>query len=182
MSFAAEKQSAEFKQIQGGWERKYTNVLFFDEEKQQKSVIAVKEKLFKEFKLSFRYTNDVVVAVQAALCKKLPEFAGKLVPHEYIFFYGTSRANCTKWHTDSEEHDQMVLELTTLTLLSQGTTSMCIAGCKETELKEPFDTVVFDPELYHRSGLTYPHVMKLSIHWTLRSGTCLLYTSPSPRD
>ena len=48
---------------------------------------------------------------------------------------------------------------------------MCIAGCKETELKVPFDTVVFDPELYHRSGLTYPHVMKLSIHWTLRSGT-----------
>ena len=50
---------------------------------------------------------------------------------------------------------------------------MCIAGCKETELKVPFDTVVFDPELYHRSGLTYPHVMKLSIHWTLRSGTGL---------
>ena len=30
---------------------------------------------------------------------------------------------------------------------------------------------MFDPELYHRSGLTYPHVMKLSIHWMLRSGT-----------
>ena len=37
-------------------ERKYTNVLFFDEEKQQQSVIAVKEKLFKEFKLSFRWS------------------------------------------------------------------------------------------------------------------------------
>ena len=55
LSFAAEKQSAEFKQIKGGWERKYTNVLLFDERQQQKSVIAVKEKLFKEFKLSFRY-------------------------------------------------------------------------------------------------------------------------------
>ena len=46
---------------------------------------------------------------------------------------------------------------------------MCIAGCEETELKEPFDTAVFDPMLYHRSGLTYPHVVKLSVHWKLRS-------------
>ena len=46
---------------------------------------------------------------------------------------------------------------------------MCIAGCKETELKEPFDTAVFDPMLYHRSGTTFPHVVKLSIHWKLRS-------------
>ena len=95
----------------------------------------------------------------------------QLQPAELTFFLGVSGSSCTKWHTDSEEHDKMVLELTTLTLLSKGTTSMCIAGCKETELKVPFDTVVFDPELYHRSGLTYPHVMKLSIHWTLRSGT-----------
>ena len=72
------------------------------------------------------------------------------------------------WHTDSEEHE-VELELTTLTLLGKGTTSMCIAGCKETELKEPFDTAVFDPMLYHRSGLTYPHVVKLSVHWKLRS-------------
>ena len=28
---------------------------------------------------------------------------------------------------------------------------------------------VFDPMLLHRSGLTYPHVVKLSIHWKLRS-------------
>ena len=46
---------------------------------------------------------------------------------------------------------------------------MCIAGCEETELKEPFDTAVFDPMLYHRSGLTHPHVVKLSVHWKLRS-------------
>ena len=169
LSFAAEKQSAEFKQIKGGWERKYTNVLFFDEEKQQKSVIAVKEKLFKEFKLSFRYTNDVVVAVQAALCKKLPEFAGKLVPHEYTFFYGTSRANCTKWHTDSDEHKGVVLVLTSLTLLTRADTSMNIATKSETWIKEPFETVVFDPDLYHRSGATSFAVLKLSIHWKLRS-------------
>ena len=89
-------------------------------------------------------------------------------PVELTFFLGVSAASCTMWHTDSEEHE-VELELTTLTLLGKGTTSMCIAGCEETELKEPFDTAVFDPMLYHRSGLTYPHVVKLSVHWKLRS-------------
>ena len=111
-------------------------------------------------------------AVHAAIQANIPKYKDvQLQPAELTFFLGVSGSSCTLWHTDSEEHDKMVLELTTLTLLSKGTTSMCIAGCKETELKVPFDTVVFDPELYHRSGLTYPHVMKLSIHWTLRSGT-----------
>ena len=173
LSFAAEKQSAEFKKIKGGWERRYTNVLVFDERQQQKSVIAVKETLFREFKLSFRYTNDVVVAVQAALCEKLPGFAGKLVPHEYTFFYGTSRAACTTWHTDSDEHKGVVLVLTSLTLLTRADTSMNIATKSETWLKEPFETVVFDPGLYHRSGATSFAVLKLSIHWKLRSESSL---------
>ena len=42
---------------------------------------------------------------------------------------------------------------------------MCIAGKEETWLKKPFDTVCFDPDLFHRSGQTFEHVVKLSIHW-----------------
>ena len=168
---AADKQFDEqASKIEGGFLKPYKNVLFFNEFDQKKSIVAIKNAV-PYFK-ACPFASDVVTAVRSALQANIPKYKDlQLVPAELTFFLGVSTSSCTKWHTDSEEHDQMVLELTTLTLLSQGTTSMCIAGCKETELKEPFDTVVFDPELYHRSGLTYPHVMKLSIHWTLRSGT-----------
>ena len=168
---AADKQFDEqASKIEGGYLKPYKNVLFFNEFDQKKSIVAIKNAV-PYFK-ACPFASDVVTAVRSALQANIPKYKDlQLVPAELTFFLGVSASSCTKWHTDSEEHDQMVLELTTLTLLSQGTTSMCIAGCKETELKEPFDTVVFDPELYHRSGLTYPHVMKLSIHWTVRSGT-----------
>ena len=168
---AADKQFDEqAAKIEGGYLKPYKNVLFFNEFDQKTSIVAIKNAV-PYFK-ACPFASDVVTAVRSALQANIPKYKDlQLQPAELTFFLGVSASSCTKWHTDSEEHDQMVLELTTLTLLSQGTTSMCIAGCKETELKEPFDTVVFDPELYHRSGLTYPHVMKLSIHWTLRSGT-----------
>ena len=168
---AADKQFDEqAAKIEGGYLKPYKNVLFFNEFDQKTSIVAIKNAV-PYFK-ACPFASDVVTAVRSALQANIPKYKDlQLVPAELTFFLGVSASSCTKWHTDSEEHDQMVLELTTLTLLSKGTTSMCIAGCKETELKVPFDTVVFDPELYHRSGLTYPHVMKLSIHWTLRSGT-----------
>ena len=168
---AADKQFDEqAAKIEGGYLKPYKNVLFFNEFDQKTSIVAIKNAV-PYFK-ACPFASDVVTAVRSALQANIPKYKDlQLVPAELTFFLGVSASSCTKWHTDSEEHDQMVLELTTLTLLSKGTTSMCIAGCEETELKVPFDTVVFDPELYHRSGLTYPHVMKLSIHWTLRSGT-----------
>ena len=168
---AADKQFDEqASKIEGGFLKPYKNVLFFNEVDQKKSIVAIKN-VVPYFK-ACPFVSDVVTAVRVALQANIPKYKDlQLQPAELTFFLGVSGSSCTKWHTDSEEHDKMVLELTTLTLLSKGTTSMCIAGCKETELKVPFDTVVFDPELYHRSGLTYPHVMKLSIHWTLRSGT-----------
>ena len=168
---AADKQFDEQAgKIVGGYLKPYKNVLFFNELDQKMSIVAIKNAV-PYFK-ACPFASDVVTAVRLALQANIPKYKDlQLQPAELTFFLGVSASSCTKWHTDSEEHDQMVLELTTLTLLSKGTTSMCIAGCKETELKVPFDTVVFDPELYHRSGLTYPHVMKLSIHWTLRSGT-----------
>ena len=72
----------------------------------------------------------------------LPEYDGKLEATEYTYFLGVSKASCTKWHTDSAEHPNVQLVLTSLTLLSPGTTSMCIAGKDETWLKEPFVTVL----------------------------------------
>ena len=170
-TMAATKQFSEAaKKIKGGWLSPYKNVLFYDELEQKKSVVAISD--VHTFSVHCPFTYDVVDAVHHVLQAKIPKYRGvQLQPVELTFFLGVTAASCTLWHTDSAEHKDMVLELTTLTLLSEGTTSMCIAGCKETELKVPFDTVVFDPELYHRSGLTYPHVMKLSIHWTLRSGT-----------
>ena len=170
-TMAATKQFSEAaKKIKGGWLNPYKNVLFYDELEQKKSVVAISD--VHTFSVHCPFTYDVVDAVHHVLQAKIPKYRGvQLQPVELTFFLGVTAASCTLWHTDSAEHKDMVLELTTLTLLTDGTTSMCIAGCKETELKVPFDTVVFDPELYHRSGLTYPHVMKLSIHWTLRSGT-----------
>ena len=171
LSFAAPSQNAEFSSIKGGWERPYRNVLDFDEQEQQKSVIAVKSKYMKEFKLHLPFTNDVVGAVLAAICEQVPEYEGKLVPVEYTFFYGTSKAACTKWHSDSDEHKGVVLELTSLTLLTDAGTSMNVGTKHETWLRKPFDTVLFDPALYHRSGATSYLVIKLSIHWKLRSGS-----------
>ena len=168
-TMAATKQFSEAaKKIKGGWLNPYKNVLFYDELEQKKSVVAISD--VHTFSMHCPFTYDVVDAVHHVLQAKIPKYQGvQLQPVELTFFLGVTAASCTLWHTDSAEHKDMVLELTTLTLLSEGTTSMCIAGCKETELKEPFDTVVFDPMLYHRSGTTFPHVVKLSIHWKLRS-------------
>ena len=167
-TMAATKQFSEAaKKIKGGWLSPYKNVLFYDELEQKKSVVAISD--VHTFSVHCPFTYDVVDAVHHVLQAKIPKYRGvQLQPVELTFFLGVTAASCTLWHTDSAEHNE-VLELTTLTLLTDGTTSMCIAGCKETELKEPFDTVVFDPMLYHRSGTTFPHVVKLSIHWKLRS-------------
>ena len=70
---------------------------------------------------------------------------------------------------ENEEHKGVVLKLTTLTLLSSGETSMNVASRLETWLKTPFATVMFDPNLFHRSGVTSYEIIKLSIHWKLRS-------------
>ena len=157
-------------QIKGGWLLPYKNTLDLDEYEQQRSVVAISNKFFVPFFAGCPHIKDVVYAVKQALCDNMPEYIEKkLEPYELTFFHGVSRASCTQWHSDTIEHDNAVLELTTLTLLGHGCTSMCIAGKQETWLKVPFDTVVFDPMLLHRSGLTYPHVVKLSIHWKLRS-------------
>ena len=170
LSFAAKDQIAEYQKVKGGWAKDYKNVLDFDPREQQKSIVAIKSNWFSQFKCNFPYTHDVVQAVQAAIAKMMPEFGGKLVPHEYTFFFGTSRASCTKWHSDQAEHKGVVLKLTTLTLLSSGETSMNVAPGRETWLKTPFSTVMFDPHLFHRSGATSFQVIKLSIHWkALRS-------------
>ena len=122
-----------------------------------------------------------VQAVKQALYKMVPEYKHKLEATEYTYFLGVSKASCTKWHSDSEEHENVWLLFTSLTLLSSiGTTSMCIAGKEETWLKEPFDTVLFDPNLIHRSGETNPHVMKLSIHWKMRSGSSSVPAGVTP--
>ena len=170
-TLGAEKQHAEAQvQIKGGWLLPYKNTLDLDEYEQQRSVVAISNKFFVPFFAGCPHIKDVVYAVKQALCDNMPEYLGKkLEPYELTFFHGVSRASCTQWHSDTIEHDNAVLELTTLTLLGHGCTSMCIAGKQETWLKVPFDTVVFDPMLLHRSGLTYPHVVKLSIHWKLRS-------------
>ena len=171
-TLGAEKQHAEAQvQIKGGWLLPYKNTLDLDEYEQQRSVVAISNKFFVPFFAGCPHIKDVVYAVKQALCDNMPEYIEKkLEPYELTFFHGVSRASCTQWHSDTVEHDTgPVLELTTLTLLGHGCTSMCIAGKQETWLKVPFDTVVFDPMLLHRSGLTYPHVVKLSIHWKLRS-------------
>ena len=170
-TLGADKQHEEAQvEIRGGWLLPYKNTLDLDEFEQQRSVVAISNKFFVPFFAGCKYIKDVVDTVKQALCANLPEYNDKkLEPYELTFFLGVSRASCTQWHSDSAEHDNAVLELTTLTLLGHGWTSMRIAGKEETWLKEPFDTVVFDPMLIHRSGVTYPHVVKLSIHWKLRS-------------
>ena len=150
-TLAADKQHEEAHvEIRGGWLRPYLNTLDKDECEQQRAVVAISNRFFVPCFAACPYIKDVVGAVQQALCANLPEYNDKkLEPYELTFFHGVSRASCTLWHSDSAEHDNAVLELTTLTLLGHGWTSMCIAGKDETWLKQPFDTVVFDPMLVH---------------------------------
>ena len=155
----------------------YRNTLVTDELEQQKSVVVVGHKTLKAFFLHCKWLKDVVDALRSIVAL---HFMADLQPYELTFFLGVSAASCTLWHTDSAEHEKAGLKLTTLTLLSQGKTSMCIAGREEAWLKEPFDTVAFDPALYHRSGETYPHVVKLSIHWKLRSAGGSGSEAPGP--
>ena len=161
----------------GGYLLPYTNTLVTDELEQQKSVVVVGHKTMNVFLLHCKWLKDVVDALRSIVAL---HFMADLQPYELTFFLGVSAASCTLWHTDSAEHEKAGLKLTTLTLLSQGKTSMCIAGREEAWLKEPFDTVAFDPALYHRSGETYPHVVKLSIHWKLRSAGGSGSEAPGP--
>ena len=161
----------------GGYLLPYTNTLVTDELEQQKSVVVVGHKTMNVFLLHCKWLKDVVDALRSIVAL---HFMADLQPYELTFFLGVSAASCTLWHTDSAEHEKAGLKLTTLTLLSQGPTSMCIAGREETWLKKPFDTVAFDPALYHRSGETYPHVVKLSIHWKLRSAGGSGSEAPGP--
>ena len=161
----------------GGYLIPYSNTLVTDELEQQKSVMVVGHNTMNVFFLHCKWLKDVVDALRSIVALK---FMADLQPYELTFFLGVSAASCTLWHTDSAEHEKAGLKLTTLTLLSQGKTSMCIAGREEAWLKEPFDTVAFDPALYHRSGETYPHVVKLSIHWKLRSAGGSGSEAPGP--
>ena len=78
LSFAAKDQIAEYHTVKGGWAEEYKNVLEPDAWEQQKSVVAIKSSSFGLFKNSFPYTNDVVQEVQAAICKLVPSYTGKL--------------------------------------------------------------------------------------------------------
>ena len=176
-NMAADKQYPEAAhKKRGGYLIPYSNTLVTDELEQQKSVVVVGHKTMNVFLLHCKWLKDVVDALRSIVALKF----GDLQPYELTFFLGVSAASCTLWHTDSAEHEKAGLKLTTLTLLSQGKTSMCIAGREEAWLKEPFDTVAFDPALYHRSGETYPHVVKLSIHWKLRSAGGSGSEAPGP--
>ena len=177
-NMAADKQYPEAAhKKRGGYLIPYSNTLVTDELEQQKSVVVVGHKTMNVFFLHCKWLKDVVDALRSIVAL---HFMADLQPYELTFFLGVSAASCTLWHTDSAEHEKAGLKLTTLTLLSQGKTSMCIAGREEAWLKEPFDTVAFDPALYHRSGETYPHVVKLSIHWKLRSAGGSGSEAPGP--
>ena len=152
-TMAADKQWEEAQsKIKGGWLQPYKNTLITDEIEQQKSVVAIPGSSLPSFFQHCPYLADVVRAIQWMLGEHIGKETLVFQPAELTFFLGVSAASCTLWHTDSEEHEKVELKLTTLTLLSQGTTSMCIAGKEETWLEEPFDTVAFHPALYHRSG------------------------------
>ena len=152
--------------IQGGWLKPYSNTLSRDQADQRKSVLAIHSKSFPKVKKSMPFLNEVVERVKMGLLKKgLLEGRTNLKAVEYTFFCGTYNASCTNFHQDTAEHPEDKLVFTTLTLLTLGSTSMCIAGKQETWLRQPFDTVCFDPDLFHRSGETYEHIVKLSIHW-----------------
>ena len=171
LSFAAPKESSTEKAIRGGWAKPYTNTLSAHEDDQQKSVVAVSSKSFTAFKNALPCVDEVVSAVKKGITYKHAEIlSGTLEAVEYTLFFGKSTASCTKWHNDSDEHPSANLEFTSLTLLTEGPTSMCIAGKEETYLRDPFDTVLFDPDLFHRSDLTHHYVIKLSIHWKVLSG------------
>ena len=170
LDLAGSKQIKEQNYIKGGWAKGYYNVLDPRVKEQEKCIVAVPPKSFATFKGSLPFTHDVIKEVQVAIEKKVPEYKGKIDPTEYTFFFGTSKASCTLWHSDFAEHIKKApLVLTSLTLLTDGTTSMCVATKEETYLKKPGQTILFDPKLFHRSGCTEPQIIKLSIHWKLRS-------------
>ena len=152
--------------IKGGWLRPYNNTLSCDHADQEKSVLAISRSSWTSVKKHMPHLNDVVTLVKDTVIKQLADKERKnLKMVELTFFCGTFQASCTQFHRDTEEHPLDDLVFTTLTLLTAGKTSMCVAGKKETWLCKPFDTVCFDPDLYHRSGETCQNVVKLSIHW-----------------
>lgn len=170
-SLKGNSQYCHGKELKGGWLIPYANTLAKDEGEQARSVLVVPRAEFTSFRKICPETARVVDSVQRAVCRLVPEYNGRLVATEYTYLLGYSKTSCTSWHTDTAEHPRDGLVLTSVTLLSAGNSSMCIAGKTETWYIEPFDTVIFDPNLEHRSGVTYPHVAKLSIHWKLRSGS-----------
>ena len=44
---------------------------------------------------------------------------------------------------------------------------MQVAGGKEVYYEKPGDTVLFNADLFHRSGEAYPGTVKMAVHWVL---------------
>ena len=95
--------------LKGGWLTPYFNTLVTDDKEQQRSVLAVPKAEFKSFRTVCPVAEQVVQAVKQALYKMVPEYKNKLESTEYTYFLGVSKASCTKWHSDSEEHDNVWL-------------------------------------------------------------------------
>ena len=166
LSLKAEKEMQASTVIKGGWLKPYNNTLSCDHADQAKSVLAISRSSWTSVKKHMPYLNEVVDLVKDTVMKQLVDKDRRnLKMIELTFFCGTFQASCTQFHRDTDEHPGDGLVFTTLTLLTAGKTSMCVAGKEETWLCKPFDTVCFDPDLYHRSGETSQNVVKLSIHW-----------------
>ena len=168
-SLAATPKEVTPERIQGGWATVYPNSLSDLARSQRKSVLVVPPATKSKFLKTCPFMNDIVKAITSMVEKNFaPFYEGfKLQPMELTFFTGINQAACTQYHTDAEEHPKDDVVLTTLTLLDNGGnfTSMNVAGKNECELSVAGATAVFDAHLYHRSGVTYPGVLKLSIHW-----------------
>ena len=116
--------------LKGGWLEAYSNTLLKDEEEQQRSILVVPKPELTPFRKICPETAALVDIVQQRLYQLVPNYKGRLVATEYTYLLGYSQTSCTLWHQDTAEHAREGLVLTSVTLLSDGKSSMCIASSR----------------------------------------------------
>lgn len=163
--------------LKGGFLNPYPKVLQPDKGLQSKSVFCFSGKNIHWFRQTIPGAGNVLDELANYLCNSHNDgaalFAGhKVELEQLVLLFGLDGSSAYTFHRDDEDNTLKpggaaahINGFTSITLLSESTSSMLIAGGEEFGFDSPGDTCVFHPSLFHRSGCAYPGTVKLVGHW-----------------
>ena len=182
LEIPASNKDASPHKVVGGWSNVYEGVVDQNKAKQQESVVVLPEKgnhvqtLMQRMPPAQHLLEELMFKMlderDGLFKEKLGKGRNKMKKRQVAFFFGVNRASSFEFHRDTvtnELSSAMNKEdwagATTVTLLSSSRSSMQVAGGKEVYYEKPGETVLFNADLFHRSGEAYPGTIKMAVHW-----------------